>query len=132
MKIYARPILFSHNPDMKPLLNQYFLDGQEMALINGHDFCGQVIQPPDTFELCLNNEEDVSSQLAGLIISSTLNGNQTIASCHIQPLAECPGTYYICTIADPAFEHVQCITSISDGEGNSISCDSDTCTPDVG
>jgi hypothetical protein len=134
MKSYLKPLLYSHNSIglLTAHAQSSFLNGQEMAVIANENFCGQVIFPDDQLELCLNGTEDISSLLQGLIVSSTLNGNQTISSCSVSNIPECPGTRYICTITNenhPVFEHVQCITSISDEDGNIISCDSNDCSP---
>ena len=135
MQHYVKPtLLFNVSINESPFVTQYFLNSQEMASFNNHDFCGLSfpINDSNEMQLCLNGTKDVSSELEGLTVTLDFGPNhftRTIVSCDVQNSAACSGTFYVCTLSGPQLEHIICVTSLSDDEGHSVSCSSDSCTP---
>ena len=106
---------------------QYFLDGQQLTVFDGENYCGRAINDT-TAIFCLSGPDDVSAQLTGLTLNSTVSVPATIVSCEVSPNPfNCPGTYYACVVEGNPFGGPQCITSISNGD-EQIICDSSICT----
>jgi hypothetical protein len=127
---YIVPTLYSQDfSHSLTSISQYLLDGQQLSVIDGHNFCGQAIDD-SAAELCLTGSEDISTKLAGLTLNSTVAGSVTILSCTASSNSACEGLLYQCILTQSEFEIPQCITSISNGD-ETISCSSSDCTPDA-
>jgi len=126
---YVIPSFHSQNFEYSLTAVSQYLDGQQLSVIDGHNFCGQATND-NAAELCFSGSEDISAQLAGLTLNSTVAGPVTIASCTAESNPACEGLLYNCILTQPEFEIPQCITSISNGD-ETISCSSSDCTPDA-
>jgi hypothetical protein len=125
---YIAPVLLSRSfSGPMTAETQYFLDGQQLSVIDGENFCGEA-NDSDAFIICLSGSEDISAQLAGLTVNSTDSDPAVIVSCTANSDADCSGLLYQCTLSGITFEGPQCITSITNGD-ETVSCSSNACTP---
>lgn len=126
---YSNPITTTKIFSNFMAVSQYILDGQQLRVISGENFCGQA-NNDDAFELCLSGSKDISDQLAGLTIDSSDAGTAVIQSCTAQTDASCSGLLYQCFLTTQTFEIPQCIKSISNGD-ETVTCPSNVCTPNI-